>query len=240
MSGLIRRRPRWHSLIPRLALVVGAVVLTGSIAAALQVRRVHVEGVGAPIRTRVEEVLAAAVGSPTLTVRAEELRAAVLHQVPWVADAAVSVSLDGVVHCAVTLRRPMALLVDGARFLLVDDSGRILGEAQGESPLPSLELIGFAAHPEERATLLAALPALETAWGGEVRRVERLGPRDVALQFVDGPAVVIADPSHPARLADGRAVLTAWTQRFPTAVQRLDVRAPGRVAVAPATDGGNP
>ncbi len=238
MSGLIRRRPRWHSLIPRLTLAVGAVALTGSIAAALQVRRVHVEGVGAPIRTQVEEVLAAAVGSSTLTVRAEELRAAVLHQVPWVADAAVSVSLDGVVHCAVTLRRPMALLVDGARSLLVDDSGRVLGEPQGEAFLPRLELIGFAAHPEERATLLAALPALETAWGGEVRRVERLGPRDVALQFVEGPPLVIADPSHPERLKEGRTVLTAWTRRFPTAVQRLDVRTPGRVAVAPATDGG--
>lgn len=239
MSGLIRRRPRWHSLIPRLALAVGAVVLTGSIAAALQVRRVHVEGVGPPIRSQVEEVLATAVGSPTLTVRAEELRAAVLHQVPWVADAAVSVSLDGVVHCSLTLRRPMAVLVDGARSLLVDESGRILGEPQGQTPLPPLELIGFAVHPEERATLLAALPALQAAWGGEVQRVERLGPRDVALQFVEGPPVVIADPSHPARLKDGRAVLMAWAQRFPTTVQRLDVRTPGRVAVAPAADGGN-
>lgn len=240
MSGLIRRRSRWRLLIPRLALAAGAAVLTGSIAAALQVRRVLVEGVSGPVRAQVEEVLAAAVGSPTLTVRAEELRAAVLHHVSWLADAAVSVSLDGVVHCVATLRRPVAVLADSARPLLVDDSGRILGEPQGEAPLPHLELIAFGPHPEERATLLAALPALEAAWGGSLRRVERLGPRDVALEFNDGPPVVIADPSHPASLTAGRDVLKAWATRFSATVERLDVRTPGRVALLPGPQESRP
>lgn len=234
MSGPIRRRSRLRFLAPRLALATAAVVLTGSIAAALQVRRVMVEGVGGPVLQQVEAVLAAAVGSPTLVVRAEELRAAVLHQVSWVADAAVTVSLDGVVHCAATLRQPVAVLTGGAQPLLVDDSGRILGEPMAGAPSPSLELVAYAPHPEERAALLAALPSLQATWGGQVRRAERLGPRDVALQFADSPLLVLADPSRPLGLAAGRAVLTAWERHSLPAASRLDVRVPGRVALLPA------
>ncbi len=234
MSAPIRRRSRLRRLAPRLGLAAAAVVLTGSIAAALQVRRVVVEGASGAVLERVQEVLAAAVGSPTLVVRAEELRATVLHEVAWVADAAVSVSLDGVVHCAVTLRRPVAVLADGTPPVLIDDEGRVLGEAVGGLPLPSLQLLAFAAHPEERAALLAALPAIEAAWGGPVRSVERLGPRDVAITFADTSFSVVADPSHPAGLAAGRVVLAAWQRHSLGTVRRLDVRMPGRVFVQPA------
>ncbi len=239
MSAPVRRRSRLLPLVPRLALAAAAVVLTGSIAAALQVRRVVVEGAAGPILDQVKVVLNTAVGSPTIAVRAEELRAAVLHQVAWVADAAVSVSLDGVVHCAVTLRRPVAVLADGARPVLVDDGGRVLGEPIAGVPVPALKLLAFAPHPEERAALLAALPALQASWGGEVQSVERLGPRDVALSFAGTALRVVADPSRPADLAAGRTVLAAWARRSPAAVSRLDVRVPGRVAVLPApTEGG--
>jgi len=234
MSAPIRRRSwlrRWSAY---LALAGAAAALTASIAAALQVRRVVVEGAAGAVLHQVEEILTATVGSPTLGVRAEELRAAVLREVAWVADAAVSVSLDGVVHCAVTLRRPVAVLADGQRPLIIDDGGRILGEPLPGVPLPALELVAFAAYPDERAAVLAALPALEAAWGDRVRSVKRLGPRDVAISFAATPLTVVADPSRPAGLADGRAVLAAWERSSPAPVRRLDVRVPGRVAVLPA------
>lgn len=234
MSAPIRRRSRLRRSAPRLALAAAAVVLTGSIAAALQVRRVVVEGVAGPVLDQVRAVLAAAVGSPTIVVRAEELRAAVLHQVAWVADAAVSVSLDGVVRCAVTLRQPVAVLRDGPQPILVDESGRILGTAIAGTPTPALELVDFAPHPEERAALLAALPTLQATWGGEARRVERLGPRDVAIEFSEAPLRVVADPSRPEGLAAGRAVLAAWERQSLPPVVSVDVRVPGRVALLPA------
>lgn len=234
MSAPIRRRSALRRWAAYVALAGAAAALTASIAAALQVRRVVVEGAAGAVLDQVQEVLAAAVGSPTLGVRAEELRAAVLQQVAWVEDAAVSVSLDGVVHCTVTLRQPAAVLADGTRPLLIDGTGRILGEPLPGVPLPTLQLVAYGAYPEERAALLAALPAIEAAWGGPVRSVERLGPRDVAISFVGTSLQVVADPSRPADLAAGRAVLAAWERHFPAAVGRLDVRVPGRVAVQAA------
>lgn len=234
MSAPIRRRAGVRRWLPRLTLAAALAVLTGSIAAALQVRRVVVEGASGPVVEQVHAVLATALGSPTIAVRAEELRAAVLQKVAWVAEAAVSVSLDGEVRCALTLRRPVAVLADGPQLLLVDDSGRVLGEPFAGFPVPGLELVGFAAQPKERAALLAALPALQASWGGKARRVQRLGPRDVAISFDGNALPVVADPSHPEGLAAGRAVLTAWQRSSPAAVRRLDVRVPGRVALLPA------
>jgi len=240
VSGPVRRRRRLRLFLPQLALSAFLVGLTGSMAVALQVRRVVVEGVEGAVRTQVEAVLAAAVGSPTLTVRAEELRAAVLSQVSWVAEAAVTVSLDGVVYCAVTLHRPVAVLADGAPPQLVDANGRILGEPQPGGSLPPLELVGFTAYPAERAALLAALPALQAAWGDEVRRVRRLTFRDVALTFVGSELEVLVDPSHPAALAEGKAVQAAWERHGLPSMARLDVRVPGRAAVLLAREEGGP
>lgn len=231
MSAPIRRRSRLRLLAPRLVLAAAALALTGSLALALHVRRVTVEGVEGAVRAQVEEVLTAAVGSPTLAVRAEDLRAAVLQQVSWVAEAAVSVSLDGVVRCSVVRREPVAVLTDSTPPVLVDATGRALGEPLPGLPTPALELVAFGAHPEERATLLAALPSLQAAWGAPARRVERLGPRDVALQFDDGPLQVLADPSRPEGLTEGLQVLTAWKRQALPPVESLDVRMPERVVV---------
>ena len=48
--------------------------------------------------TDIEAVLRSALGSPTLTVRPDDLREAV-RGLPWIADAQVRISLDGVVSC---------------------------------------------------------------------------------------------------------------------------------------------
>lgn len=235
MSGPIRRRSRLRLLLPQFAVLGCLAAVTASVAVALQVRRVVVEGGEEAVRAQVEAVLAAAVGSPTLTVRADELRAAVLRQVSWVAEAAVSVSLDGVVHCAVTLRQPAAVVRDNDQIQLVDASGCLLGPPIPGISLPELELIGFAGYPEERVALLEVVPALERAWGAKVRRVKRLAVSDVALTFAGSELEVIADPTRPGALAEGRAVLAAWERHSLPAVARLDVRVPGRVAVRPAS-----
>jgi hypothetical protein len=232
VSGPVRHRgPLWRRLFTRA--LQGAVVLalTAAIAVALQVRQVRVSGARHFPARDIETVLRTALGSPTVATRAGALRTSVL-AVPWVADATVQVSLDGVVTCSVTEREPVAVAVDAGVRRLVDREGRILAPAAGDTSL--LELDGFAPFPEERAVLLAAVPVLERTWGARLERVERVGPSDVALHFSGTGLPVLVDPTKPAGVAAARRVLTAWAATRPSPA-RLDARVSGLVAVLPAS-----
>ncbi|MDD5562095.1 MAG: FtsQ-type POTRA domain-containing protein [Thermoanaerobaculaceae bacterium] len=230
MSGPVRHRRPWRRLATRLLQAAAALAVAGGLAAALQVREIRVSGAKRFPASEVETVLRAALGSPTVAARAGALRASVL-AVPWVADASVQVSLDGVVTCAVTEREPVAVAVDAGVRRLLGADGRILAPAAGGAP--SLELDGFAPFPEERAVVLAAVPALERAWGAHLERIERIGPSDVTLHFAGTALPVLADPSKPSGLVSARRVLAAWTATRPAPV-RLDARVSGLVAVLPA------
>jgi len=205
--------------------------LTATLAAALQVREVRVTGTHRFPAREVEAVLQRALGTPTVAARASDLRASV-RGLPWVEDATVRVSLDGVVSCAVVERTPVAVAVDHGPPRLLDRDGRLLAPA--ETPTSLLELDGFAAYPEERAAVLASVQALQRCWDGRLERVERLGPHDVSLRFADTPFPVLADPGDPQLLTDARKVLTAWMRAHNPAPLRMDARIAGRVAVLPA------
>ena len=230
MSGPVRHRRPWRRLVTRVLQAGAALAVSAAIAAALQVREVRVSGARRFPAREVEAVLRAALGTPTVAARAGALRESVL-AVPWVADASVRVSLDGVVTCSVTEREPVAVAVDAGVRRFVDLEGRILAPAQDGGSL--LELDGFGPFPDERAALLAAVPALERTWGARLERVERVGPSDVALHFAGTALPVLADPARPAGVAAARRVLTAWTATRPAPV-RLDARVSGLVAVLPA------
>ncbi len=230
MTGPARHRRPWRNIVKRVLQASAVFGVTAAIAAALQVREVRVSGARHFPARDVETVLRTALGTPTVTARAGALRASVL-AVPWVADASVQVSLDGVVTCSVTEREPAAVLQDGGVRRLVDREGRILGPAPDGAQL--LELDGFAPFPEESAVLLAAVPALERTWGARLERVERVGPSDVALHFAGTALPVLADPTKPGALTAARRVLTAWTATRP-APTRIDARVSGIVAVLPA------
>ncbi len=231
MSGPLRHRTRQRRFVLRLVLVAALGVATAALAAGLQVHAIHISGVGRFPARDVETVLRFALGTPTVAVRADTLRDAV-RAVAWVDDARVSVSIDGVVTCAVVERRPAAIEVDGATRAMVDATGRLLGAPIGE--VPALELHDFAADPEGRAATLAAAGAAESQWGARLVRADRLGPRDVAFLFADTTCSVVADPSHPDSLALARTVLGAWSAQVGAVPLRIDVRVPGRVAVTPA------
>ena len=231
MSTFLRTRRLLPRIATRTLLVLGVIAVTATLAAALQVRRVRVTGTHRFPASEIEAVLDTALGTPTIAARAGELRARVC-AVPWVADATVRISLDGVVSCTVVERTPVALAVDGGTRELLDAEGRVLGPARNDS-LP-LELDGFAPHPEERAVVLAIVPTLQGSWGDTLRRVERLGPRGVALQFAATPFPVLADPDDPRALAAARRVLEAWRTAGEPPPLRLDARVAGRVALAPA------
>ena len=232
MSGPVRHRRPFRRLLGRAAIAAAALALTGTLAMALQLRQVRVLGARRFPARDIESVLRPALGSPTITARAAALRAMV-RAVPWVADASVRVSLDGVVTCSVEERLPVAVALDSGTRRLVDRDGRVLGSA-GEAASPLLELDGFGPYPEERQTFLGAVATLERAWGGTLERAERVAPHDVALHFRGADLPVLADPERPEALAVARRVLAAWTAGQPAPL-RLDARVAGRVAVLPAT-----
>ena len=207
-----------------------ALALIATLAAALQVREVRIVGVRRFPARDVEAVLRSALGSPTIATRASALRARV-RTVPWVADAAVRVSLDGVVTCVLLEREPVAVAVDEGVYQFVDREGRLLATV---SSIPSLlRLEGFAQFSEERSAFLAARSELERAWGTRIERAQRLGPHDVALRFAGSSPPVLADPGRPEELVAARRVLAAWTAKW-SVPARLDARLAGRVAVLPA------
>jgi POTRA domain, FtsQ-type len=225
------RRRAWPKLVLRAALLVAALALTATLAMALVIRRVEIEGARDFPAADVERALQSALGTPTLAARPETLRDAAL-AVPWVEDARVRVSIDGVVSCSVTERTPAAVEVDGNARVLVGRSGRILGPAAGSRTL--IELEGFGPYPEERATLLASAADLAAAWGAPLERAVRLGPRDVELSYAGFGGAVILDPARPSAAASARKVLAAWVADGNAPPLRLDARVPDRVAVLPA------
>jgi cell division septal protein FtsQ len=234
VSAPLRHRSRRRRFVVRLVAVAALGVATAAIAAGLQVHAIRITGVKRFSAGEVESALRFALGTPTVAARADALRD-IVRSVPWVADARVSVSIDGVVSCAVDERQPVATEVDGSTRSMVDIDGTLLGPPRGD--VPPLELHGFAADPEGRATALAACREEESRWGARLVSVERLGPRDVVLHFADVPCAVVADPSHPASVSDARRVFEVWSAQVGAPPQRVDVRVSNRVAVTPAAPG---
>ena len=231
MSGIVRHRRLWRRLATRALPVLTVLALTATLAVALQVREVHVVGIHRFPAREVETVLRSALGTPTVAARASELRSRV-RALAWVADATVRVSLDGVVTCAVVERVPVAVAVDQGVPRLLDREGHLLAPAAPGTNL--LELDGFGAYPEERASVLAAATQLERCWNDSLRRIDRLASHDVVLSFASTPFPVLADPDNPQALVGARRVLDSWlASRLPTPL-RVDARVPGRVAVLPA------
>jgi len=231
VSGALRHRSRRRRFVVRLVLLAACGLATAALAAGLQVHALRISGVRRFAPREVETALQFALGTPTVAMRADTLREAV-RAVPWVADARVSVSIDGVVSCAVVERQPVAIAVDGGTRAMVDAEGTLLGPPTGA--VPALELHGFAADAAGRAAVLATAAAAERAWGARIVRAERLGPCDVLFLFADTACIVVADPAHPEGLACARRVLTAWTAQVGAAPLRLDARVAERVAVTPA------
>jgi hypothetical protein len=236
LSGIVRHRRPWRRLATRALPVLVVLAITVTLAAALQVREVRVTGVHRFAAHDVEAVLRSALGTPMIAARASELRSSV-RALPWVADATVHVSLDGVVSCAVVERTPVAIAVDGGTRRYLDAEGHVLAPAEPAAAL--LELDGFAAHPDERTSVLAAAGRLERSWNDRLTCVDRHGPHDVALHFAATPFPILADPDDPEALVAARRVLDAWLAARRPLPLRIDARVVGRVAVLapPATEG---
>lgn len=231
MSGIVRHRRLLRRLGTRALPGLFVLAVTATLAAALQVRQVRVTGAHRFPAREVVTVLRSALGTPTIAARASELRDSV-RALPWVADATVRISLDGLVSCTIVERTPVAVAVDPGVRQLLDAEGHLLAPAGAGEDL--LELDGFAAYPEERAAVLAAATQLERCWNDRLQRIGRVGPHDIALGFAGTPFPILADPESPLSLVPARKVLDAWLASRRSVPLRVDARVPGRVAVLPA------
>jgi cell division septal protein FtsQ len=226
----VRRRPRWRialRVVPLLALLA----LTATLAGALQVHDIRVTGTRRFPASDVVRALRSALGTPTVAARPEALRQLV-RTLPWVEDAQVKISLDGIVSCTVCERVPVAVAVDGGHRTLVDATGTLLAPATPGAA--ALELEGFGPYPDGRRTVLAQVPTWEHLWGARLLRVVRVGPRDVELAFADAHSTILTDPADPRQLTTARRVLAAWLADHRPEPERIDVRLGTRVAVTPA------
>jgi len=226
----VHRLASGHAALRAIPLVA-CLAVTVTLASALQIRQVRVAGARRFPAHDVESALRHVIGAPALQTRADELRNLV-RTVPWVADATVHVSLDGIITCLVTERVPVAVAVDGGARRFLDAEGCLLAPAGDATGLP--ELAGWDPHPEERAAVLTSIPEMERAWGSDVARMERVAPNDARVVFAAGPCPVLVDPGHPDSLRDGRRALAAWQADSRALPIRLDVRVPGRIAILPA------
>lgn len=231
MSGLLFRRRPWRRVVFTLLVIVALAATAGTLVASLQVKDIQVAGARQFPAADVTRALDWAMGVPTVTLRADDLRSSLL-ALPWVADAAVRITLDGSILCTIQEKSPAAVAIDGLDRLLLDELGTALGAESGASGL--LELSGFAGFPDDRAAALAVRDRLESHWGAPLLRLERRGLRVGRLTFADTPVVVDADLTCPEAVQSARAVLAAWSLDRRPLPSRLDVRVPGRVVVQPS------
>jgi hypothetical protein len=227
----MRHRRPWRRALRLGAVALFVCALTGTLALAVQVRRVKVLGTEHFPARDVETVLNSAMGERLIAASAEGLRERAM-TVPWVADAAIRLTFDGTMACTVTEREPVAVARDGAKLQLVDATGRLMGVQGPAAGLVVLD--GFGPFPEERGDILLAIPSLERSWGGRIETVERIAAGDVALHFVDTPFVVLAGTRRAEALTTARAIAAAWTASRRAPPRRVDARVVGRVALLPA------
>jgi cell division protein FtsQ len=203
--------------------VVTAAVLVVYYTPVLGVRTVDVSGTATLQR---QDVLAAAgipLGQPMLQVNTAAIRKK-LEAVPRVASATVRLEWPSTVHMDVTERVPVAFLVTGNGFQLVDGADVVFATAP-EAPTGLPELRAQPADPAGHAavTVLAGLPP---ALGVQVASVAAATPNDIRLTLKDGKEVDWGDASDSARKA---AILPPLLTR---SGKVFDVRSPGLATIA--------
>ncbi|PFG98670.1 cell division protein FtsQ [Saccharopolyspora erythraea NRRL 2338] len=176
--------PPWRRwLLPAVVAAATVVALVLYFTPLLGVREVRVEGNGALSE---QEVLAAAgveLGKPMLQVDEEQI-AERLRAVPKVAEAGVELAWPSAVRLRVTERVPVAYLVTGTGFQLVDAGGVTFDQVpQAPAGLPRLEARHAGPGDPAITAAMTVLTALPPAVRAEVTAVIAHNPRDLRLHL---------------------------------------------------------
>jgi cell division protein FtsQ len=224
----------------RLRWLIWLVLAVGLVAAAiwfvkspiLTIRSVTVTGAERTDPAAIAGSLGVTDGTPTISVRAGEIEAALLAS-PWIADADVSVSWPGSIEIHVSERVPVAsITTDLGRFNAAADG--VLVERVDDNAVPPVVLtdqLGAAregdrvAHPGSYGALefLAALPP-------SLRRATTVTVTGATLEAVVGDYLIVL--GRPSEMAFKAAAVEALVATGLEAGSRIDVTAPNRPAVA--------
>jgi cell division protein FtsQ len=190
-------------------------------------RMVHVEGAGAELAARVEQVADAPLGEPLIRVDTDAMAARV-RDLPEVASVSVARSWPRAVVVSVTRRIAAATIAAGDAWWMVDRSGVLFGKAT-EQPenLPVLEAPADADTTAVRAAGVSVLRGLPADLSDRVGAVSAESEADVRLELAGGATVRWGGPERSGRKAEVlRALLDQEASIY-------DVSAPERPAVIP-------
>ncbi len=195
--------------------------------AGFEVRHVRVTGTQ---RMDDQQVYAQALAQrdrPMPQVELDELRAELL-ELPWVADARVSVQLPETLAINIVERTPHAVLEKPDRLMLIDPSGVELEPISAEDADEYLQISGPGAQRQvvELDKLLAAAPAL----GPQVKAAEWVGNRRWNLTFKTDQILALPEGEDEGATALVKfARLDGQNRLLGGQVAMFDMRAPPRI-----------
>lgn len=150
-----------------------------------------------------------------------------IERLPWVERASLTRIVPDRVDVHITERIPFAVWRKGARYVLIDKTGRELALVPPDAmpALPRLAGVGAAGAAGELFRELAAHPALLR----QVTLAERVGDRRWTLRLANGVSVHLPEGRESAALTRAAALLGSGTIR----ASEVDLRVLTRVLVRP-------
>ena len=225
----------------RLRWLIWVVLAVGIVAASvwlvnsplLSIRSVAVTGAQRTNPAAIAGNLNAATGTPTMSVNAGAVEAALL-QDPWIAEADVIVSWPGSLEIHVVERVPVAAItIDGVVFQTAADGVLVERTSSGAIPPSIITDRSAAAHVGDQIVGGATLGAIEfvSALPPELRRLTEISIVGSAVGAeIDGVTILLGRPTDMAAKA---ATVEALMALGIESGSRIDVTAPTRPAVAP-------
>ncbi|HSF17786.1 MAG TPA: FtsQ-type POTRA domain-containing protein [Vicinamibacteria bacterium] len=223
----------------RVALLLGIVSLVGAFvwaaaamsrAPELSVHRIRVEGNERLSDGEILELLELTSRSNILTLDLEEVRQKLLRSA-WVREVAIERVLPATLTLAIEERRPVAIAVLDALYLLAAD-GTILDELSADYEIESLLLVQGLAEDDGISLERAALAGRIAAALGEAPHLAAAvseidvtgGQESIALRLREPPVTVLASEEDLVdRLTETFPLLNGLTVRFP-ALEVVDLR----------------
>lgn len=234
--GRVRRRTIWRTRLRRGGIAAAVLAVLGlatwviGYSDLLAVKQAKVEGVEPAVESQVRQAADVPMGQPLARVDTEAIATRV-ETVPEVDHAIVRRAWPSTVVVTVTPREPVASLMAGGRWRLVDDEGVLFSTV--DRPAAGLPRLSASASDDAvpaREAGVSVAAALSPEVLAKVDRIESSSPSQVRLVLRDGRQVMWGSADQPEAKA---AVLAALLK---TPGTDYDVSVPGRPSFRPVVE----